>query len=162
VQSKSILTILRTILTFLTIAAVGCHSDSDIEKFRAEILALHKQTIDAHWKKDVGFFIQDISDNYFSVNNGEIRRPSKEEITRQFTDYLSNTTFTEYRNLQEPIIGISNDGSLAWSLVKVKVAGKRRTENGTQRDLDFTCAWITLYARQGKKWIRSGEVSSFQ
>lgn len=144
------------------VTGIGCQSDSNSEKWRMKILALHKQTIDAHWKKDVGFFTKDISDDYFSVGNGEIRKPSKAQISRQFTDYLSTTTFSEYRDLQDPIIGISSDGSLAWSLVKVMVAGTRRPADGAERNLDFTCAWITLYERQGKKWIRRCEVSSFQ
>ena len=78
------------------------------------------------------------------------------------SDYLNNTTFTEYRDLQEPIIGFSKDGSVAWSIVQVKVAGKRTIENGAERDLDFTCAWITLYERQGDKWLRLTEVSNFK
>jgi hypothetical protein len=82
----------------------------------------------------------------------------KEEIAAQFTDYLSQTTFSEYRDLREPIVGFSKDGSLAWSVVQVKVAGSRRMDDGTGQNLDFTCAWITLYERDGDGWIRLGEV----
>jgi hypothetical protein len=78
------------------------------------------------------------------------------------SDYLDHTTFTEYRDLQEPIIGFSKDGSVAWSIVQVKVAGKRTLNDGTERDLDFTSAWITLYERHADKWIRLGEVSNFK
>jgi len=33
---------------------------------------------------------------------------------------------------------------------------------GLQPTLDFTCAWITLFERQGGSWIWLGEVSSFK
>jgi hypothetical protein len=69
-----------------------------------------------------------------------------EEMRASFSSYLNGTTFTEYRDLREPIIGFSDDGSVAWSVVRVKVAG-RTMDDGSERDLDFTCAWITLYRR---------------
>ena len=57
---------------------------------------------------------------------------------------------------------VSKDGSVAWSIVQVKVAGNRTMDDGTDRDLDFTCAWITLYKLQGNEWIRLAEVSNFK
>jgi len=95
-----------------------------------------------------------------TVGRGEIRHPTKKEITSQFSNYLNNTTFTEYRDLRDPIINFSNDGSIAWPVVQVRVAGKRIMEDRSERDFDNTWAWITLYKRQGNKWIRLGEVSN--
>ncbi len=152
----------RVMLFFFTLMLIGCQSSPDFEALRSEILELHKATIDAHWNKDVDFFVKDLADDFLSVQNGEIQKPEKDEITARMSDYLNHTTFTEYRDLQEPIIGFSKDGSVAWSIVQVKVAGKRMMEDGTERELDFTCAWITLYERQEDKWIRLGEVSNFK
>jgi hypothetical protein len=150
------------IFIFLMMMFLTCQSNPDYNKLKSEILALHKATIDAHWKKDIGFFTKDLADDFFPVGNGEIRKPTKAEINAQFTSYLNNMKFTEYRDLQEPIIGFSKDGSTAWSIVQVKVAGKRSIENGGTRDVDFICAWITLYQRQGDSWLRLGEVSNFK
>jgi hypothetical protein len=50
-------------------------------KLEQEIFDLHKETIDAHLKKDVDFFVKNIADDYFSVSRGELRHPTKEEIT---------------------------------------------------------------------------------
>ncbi len=129
---------------------------------KSEILALHQVTIEAHWQKDVDFFTKDLADDFFSVGNGEIRKPTMVEMNAQFSAYLKNTTFTEYRDLQKPIISFSKDGSIAWSIVQVKVAGKRSIESGGERDVDFSCAWITFYQRQGDSWRRLGEVSNFK
>lgn len=154
---------LSTLLWALgSLISFGCRSGPGVDELRAEILSLHKKSIDAHWKKDISFFIKDISDDYFSVGNGEIRKPIKEEIRAQFSDYLKRTTFREYRNLQEPIIGFSKDDSLAWSIARVKVAGRSSRDDGSESELDFTCAWITLYERRGNEWLRLGEVSSLQ
>ncbi len=134
----------------------------DFETIRSEILDLHKQTIDAHWDKNVEFMVQDIAEDYMSVSNGEIRHPTKEDIRALFTSDLTNTTFSEYKDLREPIIGFSDDGSVAWSVVHVRVAGKRAMDDGTAAEFDTTWAWITMYRRQDDKWIRLGEVSSYK
>jgi len=134
----------------------------DLEALKMEIAEFHKVLIDAHLKKDVDFFVQDLSEDYVSVTGGEIREPTVEEIRSRFSSYLNNTAFTEYKDLQEPIIGISKDGSIAWSIVQVKVAGKRKMEEGVEVELDFICAWITLFERRDDRWLRLGEVSSFK
>jgi len=149
-------------LSLFTVTLFGCQSNPDFDVLRSEILDLHKSTIDAHLNKNVDFFVQDLAEDFMSVSNGEIHYPPKEEIRSKFSSYLTNTTFTEYRDLTEPIIGFSKDGSFAWSVVQVKVAGKRTMDDGSEGDLDFTCAWITLYERQENKWIRLGEVSNFK
>lgn len=134
----------------------------DFEALRAEILALHKRSIQAHWDKDIDYFTRDVADEYLSVSNAEIRTLTSEEIEAQFRSYLHNTTFTEYKDLREPLIGFSKDGSLAWMIAQIKVAGRRVMEDGAEWDLDFTCAYIMLYARKGERWIRLGDVSTFR
>jgi hypothetical protein len=136
-------------------------SSLDFDSLRRQILDLHRRTIKAHLNKDVSFFTKDISEDYMSISNGEIRTPTAEDLRSTYTSYLNNTNFTEYKDLREPIIGFSEDGSVAWSVVQVKVEG-RTVDDGYERDLDFTCAWITLYRRRGDRWIRLGEVSSFK
>lgn len=148
-------------LVWVSWTMTGCQSRPDLDRLYHEILELHKKEIAAHWNKDIDFFTKDIAKDYFSVNNGEIRHPTKSAITTQFSNYLNNTTFSSYKDLQEPIIGFSEDGTLAYSIVRMKIAGERQYEDGVERDFDFVCAWITLYRREGESWIRMGEVSSF-
>ncbi|MFW9993326.1 MAG: nuclear transport factor 2 family protein [Candidatus Odinarchaeota archaeon] len=134
----------------------------DFKALRSGILAHHNALIEAHLNKDVDFFVQYVSEDYLSVSHGEISTQTREEIKSQFTDYLSNTVFTEYKDLREPVIGFSDDGSMAWCIAQIKVKGKRTMDDGSERDLDFICAWISLYKRQDDKWICLGEVSSFK
>lgn len=148
------------IYLLITIVAAACSSKPDFEKYRIEILNLHHQMIDAHLTKDVGWFTKDISDDYFSVGRGEIRFPEKDETTSRFNDYLNNTEFTEYRDLQEPIVKFSKDASLAYLIVQVKVVGEQKVAHDSIDSFDLTWAWITLYKRDGDKWIRLGEVSN--
>ena len=98
---------------------------------------------------------------FITVSRGEIHKPTKEETQAMFTNYLENTEFSEYRDLQEPIIGFSKDGSIAWTIVQVKVAGKRKMD-GKEVDLDFVSSWIMLYERHGGKWVKLVNASSFK
>jgi ketosteroid isomerase-like protein len=131
-----------------------------MEALRSEILDFHKKFIDDHLNKNIDSFIEDYAEDYIFVANGDISRRAKDEFASSFSDYLKSTTFSEYRDLEEPIIGFSKDGSMAWSIVKVKVAGAREIENGSIKEFDVTYAWITLYERQGDNWIRIVEVST--
>lgn len=141
---------------------VRCRPSPDLEALREEILDLHQKTIDAHWQKDVGFFAEHMAEGYFAVNNGEIRQPAREEVTAEYERYLRSTTFKEYRDLRQPIIGFSKDGSVAWSIVQVKVAGRGLDDSGEEKDFDLTWAWITLYGRTEGRWTWLGEASSFK
>ena len=132
----------------------------DYAKIETQILDRHRAMIEAHLEKDVAFFVQDLSEDYLFLTRGEIEKPSKEEILARFKDYLPNTTFTAYDDLREPIVGYSKDGSVAWSIVHVRVAGTRKQDDGSKVDFDSTWAWLTLYERDGDTWKRLLEVSN--
>jgi len=148
------------IFLFFLLSISGCNKTPDYELLKSEILALHEATIQAHLEKDVDFFTKNISDNYFSVGRGEIRHPTKTEIKEMFSQYLSSTDFETYEDLQPPIIGYSKDGSMAWSIVKVNVAGSQQNQSDTLNRFDMIWTWITLYEKRNGIWIRLGEVSS--
>jgi len=155
-----VMTVVVVALTVLL--AVGCQERPDYDALRTEIRQLHTEAIAAHWNKDVEYFSHNLAEEYFSVNHGAIRQPGAAEIREQFGHYLDRTVFTEYRDLTEPLIGFSRDGSIAWSVVRVKVAGRQTGTDGTEQPLEFICAWITLYRRQDDRWVRLGDVSSFE
>ncbi len=156
--NKFINPIYLLIITLLS----ACQPGFDIEQSKKEILKLHQEMIDAHLQKDVSWFTKDIADDYFSVGRGEIRFPKPNETSERFTNYLNITEFSQYHDLQEPIVKFSKDGSLAYLIVQVKVAGNQKVEADSVESFDMTWAWITLFERENNKWIRLGEVSNHQ
>lgn len=131
----------------------------DYNTYRQELLALHKQVINAHLEKDVAFFTRNIADDYFSVSLGELNRPSKEEISQMFTHYFASTDFKEYRDIMDPIVKVSDDGTLGWIVVQVKIIAEMQIEDKIHK-IDDVWTWITLYKRENDIWIRMGEVAS--
>ncbi|MHA2252970.1 MAG: nuclear transport factor 2 family protein [Candidatus Kariarchaeaceae archaeon] len=132
----------------------------NFEELRTQIKDLHQQFIEAHLNKDVEFIVNSLSDNYISVSNGDIDYPTMKDMRVTFNDYLNNSTFTEYRDVTEPIINFSDDGSLAWVIVQVQIAGNRKKADGSEGRFDSTWAWISLYKRENDKWITLTDVST--
>jgi hypothetical protein len=99
----------------------------DFGALRREIREYHGTFIDAHVNNRPGFFVEGFGDEYVNVSRGELLRQTKGETLEMFTDYLANTRLSEYCLLGEPVIGFSADGSVAWSIFRLKVAGTRAT-----------------------------------
>lgn len=158
------------LVTIATMCAVlaGCQAAptpepaADLEALRQEILELHRAGIQAHLDRDVPFFTKNVAEDYVTVGRGEIRSPSLDDIETMFSSYLGSTEFTKYEDIREPIVGISDDGSIAWAIVQVRVEGSQQAEDGSTRPLAFTSAWLTLFRREGDRWIRQGDVSTFR
>ena len=74
--------------------------------------------------------------------------------------YLAETEFSHYEDVAEPIVGISDDGSVAWSIVQVRVAGTRTGDDGAEHAFDTVWAWLTLYRRTVNGWERITDVST--
>jgi hypothetical protein len=72
----------------------------DLETLKMELVDFHEVLIEVHLQMEVDFFVQDISEDYFSVTGGEIRKPTVEEFRARLNIYLNKTTFAEYRDLQ--------------------------------------------------------------
>lgn len=129
----------------------------DFEMFRKEIIDRFEKNIQAHWDKDVDFITDDLGEGFFSMSEAEVNHPTKEDQRNSFMKYLNNTTFKEYTSLEEPEIGFSDDGSIAWGNFKVRVRGK--TED---KEFSFDCAWLWLFRRVDDRWMRIGEVSTWK
>ena len=124
--------------------------------------ALHAKVIRAHRESDPGMLLEDASPDFVQANRGEIQRPTVEERRARFASYLGRTTFEEYRDLVEPIVKVSKDGTLGWVIVQVRARGVRTTEAGAREPLEFVSAWIELYEKRGGRWVSTGNLSNFK
>lgn len=154
-------------ITAICLSITGCNQDDgqksiNPSEIRSQILSLHHKLIDAHISKDNAFFVNNLSDDYVSVCNGEIKHPTADQYAADMKIYIDHTSFSEYRDLHEPIIGFSKDGSIAWSIIQVKVKGTQSQPDGIKKDVDFICAWMTLYERKEDEWSTLAEVSTFK
>lgn len=144
---------------------LGCtrpNPGPDLEALRAEILALHEGGIQAHLDGDPTFFTAGTAEPFFSVSGGEIREQTRADVEQTYAGYLGSTEFSEYRNLREPIVGVSDDGSVGWIIAQVKVTGARTGEDGSEQTMEFVGAFITLYQRRDGAWLRMANAVNFK
>ena len=156
----------RTPVTLLLVAmlllgpAVLCASDQETD--RQTLLRLHQEVLQAHRNNDLDTWMESETDDYVMVNRGSISTPDKAARRERLAPYLNSTTFAEYRDLVEPIVHLSEDGSLGWLIAQVRIVGTQKLPEGAPETFESTWAWIELYEKRHDKWLRIGNVSNVQ
>jgi len=142
----------------LLCAAPAAPTPTDADLLRA----LHEKVLRAHRSSDVELILEDEPEDYVVAGRGEITRPTRDERRTRMGAYLSSTKFEEYRDLVEPIVTVSADGTLGWVVVQVQARGVQTSKPGETQPLQFVSAWIELYAKREGRWYRVGNVSNFK
>lgn len=132
----------------------------DFDSMRQEILAYHEAFIDAHVNNKPEFLVQDLVDDYVNVSRGELVRATRDDLLEMATSYLGNTEFSEYSLLEDPEIGFSDDGSVAWSVFRLHVKAIWKPEGGENASYEDTWACLFLFRRHEERWMRIAEASN--
>lgn len=124
-----------------------------------ELLAMHKQVLDAHKQNNVELWNSLESDTITVASRGRLMEVSLNERLPGRRSYLRTTTFEIYEDLRPPIIKVSDDGSLGWLFAQVEVKGEREIE-GKKVQFHDVWAWVELYEKRGGKWLGTGNASN--
>ena len=122
----------------------------DVEE--RELLRLHSELIRAHVENRPDLWMSLESADYVSANGGVVTFPTVEERREQRTSYLSNAVFHRYRDLRDPLVRVSADGSLGWLIAEVEVAGALEQPDGSTEAFEEIWAWVELYERTPDGW----------
>lgn len=126
------------------------------------LIALHQEILDAHLSSNVDAILKDESHDYVVSSHGEVTRPTKDERRQLLGPYLRATNFEVYRDEMDPVVRVSNDGTLGWLTAQVYARGTQTTSSGEVQPIEFTSSWIELYEKRNGRWIRIGNVSNFK
>lgn len=154
--------VLRALAVGLCLVAWGCRPSSprpDLEALRQELRQLHAATVAAHLEGDADFFARDLGEDYLVVSGTEFTHPAPEEVRARFRRYLGTTAFSRYETTDGPVVGVSDDGSVGWIIVRVEVEGGRATAAGDTVPVDFASAWVQLFRRVDGRWVAVANVS---
>ncbi|XOV93599.1 MAG: nuclear transport factor 2 family protein [Bacteroidota bacterium] len=124
----------------------------DLNNERAEILKMHNAQRDYHFNKDSIAFVDQLSDNFTSVNHGVISKPKKEDILSRYHHYFSSVEFLKWDDLTEPDITFSADGSMAYTVVDKIVVTIHNDENGNPVEGQTHFAWTSIYKKYEDEW----------
>jgi len=125
-----------------------------------ELIGLHRELLEAHRTGDVTRWMDIEAEDYVSANGGRITFPEFSARRSQRAAYLAGTTFEVYRDVREPVVRVSADGSLGWLIAEVEVRGYATSQAGERESFHDIWAWVELYERVDRRWYLVGNVSN--
>ena len=149
----------------LVIACAVCATaqpSAGLEKEKAELLRLHKSGREAHFKTDVDLLLENSPEEMLSVSRGKINRSNKADTRKRFMEYFPDAKYYEWDDVEEPIIRISNDTSMAWMITRTKVRRMQKNADGEEKEEKFVYAGIMTYEKRDGRWVRVANVSTFE
>ena len=150
-----------TLLLFVACAASpSAVPSADLEKEKAELLRIHKSDREAHFKTDVDRLLENSPEEFISVGRGKINRSSKDDARKMFTGYFRGAKYYEWDDMEEPIIRISNDASMAWMITRTRVRRVQKKADGSEQEEKFVYAGIMTYEKRDSHWVRVANVST--
>ena len=155
--------LLALILIFVAGAAgARAQAAANLEKEKAELLQLHRSDREAHFKTNVDLLQEHSPEEFIAVSRGKIHRPKKADERKMFTEYFRGAKYYEWDDLEEPIIQVSKDASMAWMITRIRVRRVQRDAAGAEREEQFVYAGIMTYEKRGGRWVRVANVSTFE
>ncbi len=156
---------MKWLLFFVLLGSTVCveaQSRTDLQKEKSELLRMHKADREAHFNTDVEALLNHGSESFIAVSNGKIYRATKADERKQFEGYFKDAKYYEWDDLEEPIVRISADGSMAWMITRVSVRRSQKDAAGTERQQRFIYAGIMTYEKRAGRWLRVANVSTFE
>src|SRR3954471_4506685 len=150
-------------IILLVVACAVCASaqpSANLEKEKAELLRLHKSDREAHFKTDVDLLLENSPEEFISVSRGKISTSSEADTRKMFTQYFRDAKYYEWDDVEEPIIRISNDSSMAWMITRTRVRRVQKKPDGAEQEEKFVYAGIMTYEKRDGHWVRVANVST--
>lgn len=137
--------------------AVACTDQGD----RASLLALLDNERAAHLTADASLLVQSIADTLLTVDAGVVRRQARDEVEASFRDYFSGARYSEWSDVEPPVIRLSADGSLA-HVTRVVISDREAPAFGGGRERErFQSAWTATYEHSAGRWRMTSVTSTF-
>ena len=145
-------TLLGLCIPLLFACATPDSTLADRTKERAAILELHVAQQACHLNKDAKTFSSLFSKTYTQVSGGYSQEFDQEALEKRFGAYFESVNFDKWEDLREPTIVISDDGSLAYTIVEKEVITRSMNEDGDSIRTRTRFSWITTYIKEAGIW----------
>lgn len=134
----------------------GLSPGRPIELEKQELLKRHQELLRAVRQGDLDAWLALETEDFVECSAGEISEPSIPERRAQRSLWLGSLTLTRYEDAFDPIVEVSNDGSLAWLITRVHIAGTKKGPDGVESEIDRTEPWVELYRKVEGEWKLGG------
>lgn len=144
---------MKPFFLILLILVLACAPPApDLEQARSEILALEAAQRVFHVEKNAGDFVKLFSDDFVSISRGSLSFPDSATNLARFSRYFSSVEFLAWDDVTPPIIRISDDATMAYSILDKVVIITYTDETGTTLTDTTYFAWTTLYRKKNGQW----------
>jgi len=149
-NQNSIRSIFISLFVVAIIFLLGCRNHIDSEMVKNEIVSLLQQERTAHIEKNAAMFLSRFDSNFILVNMGEVNPYDPTAFRQHFDNYLQSSDFIKWDDTENPIIRISDDGTMAYAIVQKLVILKNKSENDRIDTTHF--AWVSIYTKKNSEW----------
>ena len=126
------------------------------KKARRELLEVHAYERDAHLACDLDAMMLNQADRFTAVGAGGFRVFAGDEMRKLFIGAFDRATYHAFDDLEAPEIHVSDDGTLAWMAVRIKVWKSQIDQEGVTRERRFVSSAIYTYENRDGRWLRTG------
>ena len=95
------------ILALLLVVPASAYDAQDKAEDEKRLLDMHKKVLRYHIENNLEAWMRDESESYTSANRGQIDHPTIAQRKARLAPYLNSTTFSEYRDLVDPIVKVN-------------------------------------------------------
>lgn len=97
-------------------------------------------------------------DDMIEIRNGRATKIKKDDAVKRFQAYFDASTFIEWDDVTPPIVEISDDAKMAYSIVTKRV----RLKNAQNIDTTDVFAWISTFRKVKGRWLMTSIASTTQ
>ena len=147
---KLLLIVCLVAMAWLSISS--CKSKPGPAKEEQAIRELLKQEREAHFDRNADLFVSEFSDSMISVNKGLVTKNSIAENKKRIGTYFGKVKFIKWDDIAEPVVKVSDDGTLAYAIVQKQVVLSYPDSLGKTIVDTTDYAWISIYRKSGNEW----------
>ncbi|WP_108808417.1 nuclear transport factor 2 family protein [Aquimarina spinulae] len=131
----------------LVLSILSCQKPVDIKAEKHKIQSLMDLVEKAHFNKDANQFYQPNAEEWYDVRKGSIQRIKKSDRISGTQSYLDTMEFHQLVKRDDPIIEISDDGSMASYIGSVTVKGILEDE-----PVYWVVSWQSVLKKIDNEW----------
>ena len=133
------------LLTLFFLAA--CRQSPDIGKEKENIQAQIDRITQAHYEQNAALFYAPYDKSWFDAREGRVQREFRDSVLLATQEYLDHMEFLDMQQTHEPIIEISDDGTMASYMGAVVLRGKLSSE-----PVFWVVSWQSVLKKRNGEW----------
>jgi hypothetical protein len=140
------------VLLFTSLLMLGSCDNKSFQDGEAELLSLHQQQREAHFSEDAQSLVDQLAENFLSVNHGRIDSLNRANDVEGFEHYFRVVEFKKWDDINPPVVRFSDDGSMAYMVVDKNVVVESTDSAGNKNEETTHFAWVAIFKKQESGW----------